>query len=442
MTVNCIQLPYLADSRLGFSRLLESDQRYGFLLDSGQDFSGHPVDIYGVEPDQIISLSTSGSKQDFHSRLQACKQRLADEACAPCDHPLPGWFGIWSYDLGCVLELNQEQNPGAEVPLFFAGFFPVIVVTDHSQQTTKIYFLTANQQQAIRWQQLLLANVDAGANEQQQPPLTFEPNWTYQDYEDRFNRVQDYIHSGDCYQINLTQKFTAQSKASPWSLYNRLRNAVAAPMAGFYVTPKWALISLSPERLVSSQDGLVLAQPIKGTRPRGHTPAADLAYKQELKSSEKDQAENLMIVDLIRNDLGKCCAPGSIQVDKLFAIESYHNVHHLVSSISGRLQSDCHPLDLLESLFPGGSVTGAPKHRAMEIINELEVGNRGFYCGSLFYSDVAGRMDANILIRSLTLHRGELSCWGGGGIVADSNCEKEYEESWQKVRRLFQLLSN
>jgi len=184
----------------------------------------------------------------------------------------------------------------------------------------------------------------------------------------------------------------------------------------------------------------VETRPIKGTRPRGRTPDEDRAYAAELQASTKDRAENLMIVDLLRNDLGRSCRTGTVRVPELFALESYPNVHHLVSSVEGELMPGKDPLDLLAGSFPGGSITGAPKIRAMQIIDELEPTRRSIYCGSLLYLDVRGEMDSSITIRTLLVKDGQVSCWGGGGIVADSDWQAEYRESLTKVRVLLETL--
>jgi para-aminobenzoate synthetase component 1 len=203
-----------------------------------------------------------------------------------------------------------------------------------------------------------------------------------------------------------------------------------------------AVLSLSPERFVKVSQGQVETRPIKGTRPRGRDAAQDAAYAAELLASAKDRAENLMIVDLLRNDLGRSCRIGSVKVPELFSLESYPNVHHLVSSVTGTLAADHDALDLIAGSFPGGSITGAPKIRAMQIIDELEPSRRALYCGSLIYLDVRGEMDSSIAIRSLLVKDGQVSCWGGGGIVADSDCEAEYQESFTKVRILLETLQN
>ncbi len=194
------------------------------------------------------------------------------------------------------------------------------------------------------------------------------------------------------------------------------------------------------DRFLKLGKGKVETRPIKGTRPRGKTPEEDMALAASLLASPKDRAENLMIVDLLRNDIGRSCQPGSVRVPELFALESYPNVHHLVSSVTGELAPGKDALDLLEGSFPGGSITGAPKIRAMQIIDELEPSRRGIYCGSLFYLDVRGEMDSSIAIRTLLVRNGQVSCWGGGGIVADSHWEDEYQETLDKVRVLLETL--
>jgi len=242
--------------------------------------------------------------------------------------------------------------------------------------------------------------------------------------------------------VNLAQRFSARFEGSVWEAYMRLSSALPAPMSAFFNGPGFSCLSLSPERFLSIRQSHVTTYPIKGTRARSDNPETDLQQALELQASPKDRAENLMIVDLLRNDLGLSCVPGSIRVPKLFAVESYANVHHLVSTIEGRLRPDIHPLQALINAFPGGSITGAPKRRAMEIIDELEPDNRSFYCGSAFYCDISGRLDSSILIRSLVAENGELHCWGGGGIVADSTCEQEYQETLDKVGLLLKTLEN
>lgn len=265
-------------------------------------------------------------------------------------------------------------------------------------------------------------------------------NFSRDDYLRAVARVIEYIHAGDVFQANLSQRLLFPANQTPLELYSRLRQCNSAPFAGFFSHDDWTVISASPERFVSVREGEVETRPIKGTRRRRHAPEADLFTRDELRESEKDQAENVMIVDLLRNDLSRICQPSSIRVPRLCSVETYETVQHLVSEIRGQLRvgSDC--WDLLQSVFPGGSITGAPKIRAMEIINELEQTARGPYCGSLFYAGFDGQMDSNILIRTFTCRRGWIQCPVGGGIVAQSNPLDEYNETMHKAEGMLRAL--
>ncbi|MGB1142544.1 MAG: aminodeoxychorismate synthase component I, partial [Halioglobus sp.] len=256
-----------------------------------------------------------------------------------------------------------------------------------------------------------------------------------------FNKIEAYILAGDCYQVNLAQRFSAPCTGDPWHAYRRLRPVAGAPFSAYIALPdRGALLSLSPERFLSLHGQWVETSPIKGTRPRFSDPQSDRLAERELRASAKDRAENLMIVDLLRNDLGRSCVPGSINVDRLFEVQKFATVHHLVSTIRGELSPDRGAWELLRDSFPGGSITGAPKKRSMEIIAELEAHNREAYCGSVLYVSADGRMDSNIAIRSFACNDDSIHCWAGGGIVADSRWQDEYQECWDKVGKLFAAL--
>jgi para-aminobenzoate synthetase component 1 len=259
-------------------------------------------------------------------------------------------------------------------------------------------------------------------------------------YARTFARIQRYIRDGDCYQVNFAQRFDARVETPPWPLYLALRRHSPAPYGALLEYPFGQVLSMSPERFLALRDGEVVTEPIKGTRPRRADPAADAALRRELETSAKDRAENLMIVDLLRNDLGRVCEPGSINVPSLFAVESFATVHHMVSRVVGRLRPAHDALDLLAACFPGGSITGAPKRRAMQVIDELEDAARGVYCGSVLRLGFDGCLDSSIAIRTAVLRDGVARYWAGGGIVADSDCAAEYQESLDKAagfRRLF-----
>jgi para-aminobenzoate synthetase component 1 len=259
-------------------------------------------------------------------------------------------------------------------------------------------------------------------------------------YEAAVSKIIEYIHAGDCFQVNLSQRLLAPLSDDPLELYGRLRQLNPAPFAAYFNLGDFQILCASPERFVRLANGEVETRPIKGTRPRGTTSAEDEALRRDLTSNPKDRAENVMIVDLLRNDLGKVCEYGSVQVPRVCEVESFQYVHHLVSTVRGRLRSDLGPLDLITAAFPGGSVTGAPKVRAMEIIAELEPTARGPYCGCLGWIGFDGSADMNILIRTFTAGRGWVQFPVGGGIVADSDPAREYEETLHKAAGLLQAL--
>ncbi len=274
------------------------------------------------------------------------------------------------------------------------------------------------------------------------PSLDLRSSFTHADYVAAVQRVRDYIYAGDIFQANLSQRFEAPLTETPWHLYQRLRSRNAAPFAAYLDFPDAIVLSASPERFLRvSGNGQVETRPIKGTRPRGLGPEHDAALGRALTESAKDRAENLMIVDLLRNDLSRVCRPGTVRVPELFALERYATVHHLVSTVVGELNEGIDALGLLRAAFPGGSITGAPKLRAMEIIAELEPSQRGVYCGSIGYWSVTGELDTNIAIRTAAARNGRVYFSAGGGIIADSEPEQEYRETLDKARGLIDALA-
>ena len=273
--------------------------------------------------------------------------------------------------------------------------------------------------------------------------LDVRSSFTHEGYLDAVARVREYILAGDIFQTNLSQRFEAPLTESPWQLYGRMRIRNAAPFAAFFDTPDVSVVSASPERFLRVDErGHVEARPIKGTMPRGFGPEHDGLLGQALSESAKDRAENLMIVDLMRNDLSRVCNAGTVRVPELFTLEHYATVHHLVSTVVGELAPGRDALDLLRAAFPGGSITGAPKVRAMEIIAELEPSQRSVYCGSIGYCSVTGALDTSIAIRTVIAPagRGRVYFSAGGGIVADSDPEQEYRETLHKARGMIDAL--
>lgn len=412
------------------------------LLDSGYPHSQRGrFDIISAQPLAQITPEPAESLDSFRQRCQALLAQLPHcQAAQAFELPFTGGLiGYLTYGFNSLAAAAEIEG----LPCATVGLYDWAVISDHQQQTT--WLMCHHSTSAERCAELLaLFNSppsDSPVADKFCLSQTFTPLINQERYHADLQRVHDYITAGDCYQINYTQRFNSQYSGDAWLAYSSLRERCPTPFASFIrVNEQQAILSLSPERYLQASQGQVESRPIKGTRPRGATAQQDQALADELLASAKDRAENLMIVDLLRNDLGRFCATGSIRVPELFSLESYPNVHHMVSSVTGQLAKPYDPLDVLFGSFPGGSITGAPKRRAMQIIQELEAGPRSIYCGSIFYVDSRGTMDSSITIRTLLANQGKISCWGGGGIVFDSNSEDEYQESIQKVRVLMDTL--
>ncbi len=443
-------LPYFPDSAAVFSVI--ADKPWAVFLDSGYPFSEQGrYDIMAAEP--VITLVTHGDITQInrngsvnHSSqdpFDLVKQELTEShyegfAGLPFNG---GAIGYFSYDLARRLEkLPSIADDAENIPEMAVGIYKWAVIVDHQQKHS---FLVGHGCDEYHWQ-LLIGMFSRLPNESKIPHFTvtseIKANMDKARYADAFQRIKHYLKEGDCYQVNLTQRFTADCAGDPWAAYQLLREMNAAPFSAYLNFPEAQILSSSPERFLKLVNGQVETKPIKGTRPRKAYPASDWQQIDLLRSSPKDRAENLMIVDLLRNDLGKSCQTGSVKVPALFAIESYTTVHHLVSTVTGFLSDGQHALNLLKSCFPGGSITGAPKIRAMEVIEELEPNRRGVYCGSIGYIGFDGNMDSNIVIRTLVHSNGTIRFWAGGGIVNDSVLDEEYEECFHKADALLKLL--
>jgi para-aminobenzoate synthetase component 1 len=353
-----------------------------------------------------------------------------------------GLAGIFGYGLQHVIErIPRPRFDEFQVPDLAVGIYDWVIAWDHA--ANRAWRISSGEREQRSAPITVMADPEELAP---QYPLPGHAGVTSNFDRDRFlaavRRAIEYIHAGDCFQINLSQRLLARTTEHPLDLYGRLRERNPAPFAGYLDLGPFAIASASPERFLRVRDGEVETRPIKGTRPRGSTLAEDQARIADLAASAKDRAENVMIVDLLRNDLGRVCEYGSVRVPQVCEIETFRFVHHLVSTVTGRLAEGRSPLDLLRACFPGGSVTGAPKVRAMEIIAELEPTARGPYCGSLGFVGFDGSMDTSILIRTFTAGRGWLQFPVGGGIVADSDPEREYDETLHKAEGLLRALSS
>ena len=444
-TCSVYTLPYRANPAEYFAAIRHAPG--AVLLDSGRPAAERGrYDVLSAWPRATLTVSPDESGSDFLQRLRKSLTQLG-KADLPTGCELPfagGLIGYLSDDFGRHLEqMPHLAVDDLHLPDARFGLYAWALISDHQARTSQLVFHPALAETERQRLITLFGRpvADNAATFKLNGPMA--PDLTGEAYRQAIVRIQDYIQAGDCYQVNFAQRFRASCVGDPWVAYCALREACPTPFSGFQSLPDdGAVLSLSPERFVHVSERRVETRPIKGTRPRGLTPEEDAANAAELLASPKDRAENLMIVDLLRNDLGRTCRTGSVSVPELFNLESYPNVHHLVSSVIGELADGKDALDLIAGSFPGGSITGAPKIRAMQIIDELEPTRRGLYCGSLVYLDVRGEMDSSIAIRSLLVKDGQVCCWGGGGIVADSQWEAEYQESLTKVKVLLHTLEN
>ena len=406
-----------------------------------------------------VEVQTGGNSRVFEANPFAALAELLSEyqVMRPAFAPplLAGAIGYFAYDLGRFVERIPEQTvddvPVADCHL---GFYGAVLAINHQQQRAWICALGAPETDPAAAQGLAEARAEelaqrliAPVAETREEPLTratelaLTSNFTREEYLRAVRRAKEYIAAGDIYQVNLSQRLHAELASNPLALYRRLATDNPSPFAAYLETPGAAVVSCSPERFLQVRGREVETRPIKGTRPRGATREEDARLAAELLASEKDRAENVMIVDLERNDLGRVCEYGSVHVPELFAVESYATVHHLVSTVRGRLRPGTTALDCLREAFPGGSITGAPKVRSMEIIEELEPTRRGVYTGAIGYLCFSGDMDVNIVIRTVIVKDGVAYFQVGGGIVADSDPEAEYQETIDKGQALARALA-
>ncbi len=378
-----------------------------------------------------------------------------------------GVAGLFGYDFGREFEaIPPPSHDEFGLPPSALGVYDVVAAFDHS--TNRCWLISQGfpetdprgraeraRERLAEFRERLLGPAPPHVERNNAPPLPLDelaPSWPVADqpglrsnfdrdaYHCLVERAIEYIRAGDIFQVNLAQRLLCPARDDAVDLYRRLRKRNPAPFAAYFDLGDFQIASASPERFLCLRDGQVEARPIKGTRPILARPEADLFAGDDLRASAKDRAENVMIVDLLRNDLARVCRPESIRVPQLCEIETYQYVQHLVSVITGQLNAEAKVIDLLEATFPGGSITGAPKIRAMEIISELEPTARGAYCGGIGYFSADGGMDMNILIRTITAGRGWWQAPVGGGIVAASQPAPEYAETWHKAEGLLRAM--
>ncbi len=449
-------LDYHADSARIFEKV--AHEEWAVFLDSGKPLGQYGrFDIISARPfitivtqDGVTTVTQAGRQTQYvrHDPFDVLKSVLSNYPQRPADMPFCGGaIGYFGYDLGRYLEKLPEIALNAEaIPDMCVGIYDWAVIVDHREQKTRLLSFSCDESSQAAWPDLC-ALFGSSPQTPEPPPsrrftLTSDitSNLDEAAYAERFSKVKQYITEGDCYQVNLAQRFSARAEGAAWQAYLYLRQISPAPFMAYMNFPQCEVLSASPERFLQLNGSHVETRPIKGTRPRAKNAAEDGRNANELTRSLKDRAENLMIVDLLRNDISKSCEIGSVKTDRLFALESFANVHHLVSTVTGRLAQGKTAVDLLRGCFPGGSITGAPKLRSMEIIEELEPNRRGVYCGAIGYIGFDGNMDTNIAIRTAVYSNHEIRFWAGGGIVADSEMQKEYRETWDKASSMLQLM--
>ena len=412
--------------------------------------------ILGLRPYKTLIKEQDGSftedgvsrpDTDFETRLgEFLKQnRDENETALPI---VSGAIGYFSYDYGRehmgVPSAEQDVEP---IPQARVVFYDLLLIEDCREK--RVWLSACGQTEdaealLTRFRQDIERGMEEGfpplPDAHATKPITVRPNFEKEEYKAAVDRMIRYIIEGDIYIANMTQRLDVMSDREPLAVFEHLRTHNPSPFGGYLDCGDHQIICASPERFLRLRDGVVETRPIKGTRKRGETPEEDETLRRELEQSEKDKSELLMIVDLERNDLNRVCRPGSVEVTELFTVETYATVFHLVSNIRGELAQGSGVTDLLRAAFPGGSITGAPKYRAMEIIDELEHGKRGLYTGSIGYLTLDGDCDLNIVIRT-ALHRdGRYHLGVGGGITSESDLEFEYEETLQKAKAVLEAL--
>ena len=454
-----------------------ADHVWAMFLDSGICDGKPPVtkhadyDVLAINPiaklitnsEQTVVEQNNEKKSYSKDPFSLIRQTLIDNDLSADDlnsfnkkipSYLPGAIGYFSYDLVRRYEdLGERTSNKENFPEMAIGIYPVIVLVDHRRKVTSLISMDGREDTSERvneWRSLINQEL-AKPNQTESLVNNFEDrfrvdnfheNMNRDDYQTCFDQVKRYIVNGDCYQVNLAKQFSVNVSGDSWQSYAYLRKLSPAPYGAYMNLPFAKVLSNSPESFIQCRNRQVVTSPIKGTRPRHENKLDDQKASEELFNSSKDRAENLMIVDLMRNDLSTCCEYHSVKVTKLFAVHSFANVHHLISTVTGVLRKGLHSLDLLKKCFPGGSITGAPKIRAMQIIEELEPDRRGLYCGAIGYIGLDGSMETNIAIRTIVVKDEVAYYSAGGGLVIDSDVDKEYQEILDKGFMIKKTLSN
>lgn len=428
-----------------FKILQKRDKNIAFLDSSLKNKYGKysiiGIDLYLElkENNGKFYINNEESQESFETYLKKFLKENKQEN--PFDLPLiAGGIGYFSYDYGRKFEnIATRHAKDVDAPELIVRFYKTFIIEDLEKKEVFITYQDEENLETIE-NEIFSANLQFSDLIRKNSLSEFQSNFEKPEYLEAIDRMINYIIEGDIYITNMTQRLKVVSPKSPLETFEYVRNFNPSPFGAYLDYGDFQVVSASPERFIKMKDRLIETRPIKGTRKRGETPEEDQALKAELMNSEKDKSELLMIVDLERNDLHRICELKSVQVTELFEVEAYSTVFHLVSTIIGKLKEEYDFVDLLEAAFPGGSITGAPKIRSMEIIDELENSRRSLYTGSLGYISFNGDFDLNIIIRTLVHKNGEYYLGVGGGITCESELEFEYEETLQKARALLEAL--
>lgn len=435
-----LPLPILLHS--GFSKVNKSS-RFDILVAAPSEIFRYQEGILQIEYTQSTDRKVKKIKTSEPILTLSEYFSIQDETDTDEDIPFyGGLLGYFAYDaVHEAYKVSRHYHDGPELPSILAGLYDWALVIDHQKESCTLVADASYDSEKLKEIERLLKQEIHSPEESFKLNSAFTSNFSVQEYAQAFDKIMHYIHAGDCYQVNMSQCFQAKCQGDSLHAFSQLQQHANAPFAAYIEHGNQTVLSFSPECFLQVRNKKVLTQPIKGTRARYSDEAKDKKALEELQSSKKDKAENLMIVDLLRNDLGKVCRTGSVHVDALYETQSFTNVHHLISTVSAELLQVKDVFRLLHACFPGGSITGAPKQRAMEIIAELETMPRSVYCGSIVWINMNGDMNSNIAIRTLVHDRDSLYCWGGGGIVADSDMQMEYQESLDKISMFMDALS-
>ena len=444
--INILKLDYLEDTSIVYDLIHDHDWPI-YLCSNNKIFPDHKYDIITAQPKEKIFfyndktiIEKNGKKiTSTEEPIYVLKDLMKKYKNDNSDLPFTGGaIGYISYDHGARYENISQKYNDFNIPSFAFGLYDWAYIADHDAKQSCLIYHEKNS--FIKSIIDLLNSYPKNQNKYFFKIMSkCESNTTYNEYKKKFDKIKRYIEEGDCYQINFSQRFSAKYEGDCYSIFKKLNKVYASPYTGFINFPFIKIMTFSPECFISQNKEHVSTKPIKGTRPISKDSIENKKIIDELLNSDKDKAENLMIVDLLRNDFGRNCKYGSVSVENLFDVETFSNVHHLVSTVNGTISNNSDIYSLLKGCFPGGSITGAPKIRAMQIIDEIESSNRGIYCGSIGYISGNDKSNLNIAIRTIFADDNTLYFWGGGGIVYDSEVELEYKETLDKVRPLLDL---